>query len=413
MDRNRRRYFALLATDTVFFFITMSVAGYDNVLPLFAAGLTSSTPLIGLVTAIALGLWVVPQLLLAGYVQRQPDKWQVMAWSLCGRLAMPVIAVACFSPLAAQPQRLLTVFLVLYSIYTLSDGVIVLALSDMLPRLLPERDRVRLFSLTQVITGVLGLFAGAIVSWVLGNSRWPYPHNYGVLLWIASGALLVSAVALLLLPRERHPVSGTPLSTAYAQVWRDPRFRRMVAVQVLSSCVWLAVPYYGVHATTQLGLTDQIAGLFVIVSSLTYIAASLVLGMIGQHKGVHAIIRYGAVVVVTSPLIALAAEIWGGASPLVYALVYVGIGVLNSLRMLGFRNYVFALAPEGARPTYVGLANGLVGVTGLMPVLGGWLLSATSYRLVFALAAACAAAGAVLALSLPQATAQDEPTSAD
>lgn len=203
MDRMRRRSFALLAIDAVFFFVTVSVAGHDNVLPLFAAGLTDSAPLIGLVPAIALGLWVVPQVLLAGVVQRQPDKWRTMAFSLIGRLAVPVIAILCFTPLTERPQALLLLFLILYAPYMFSDGVIVIALADMLPRLLGERERVRLFSSTQIITGVLGLAAGGLVSWIVSDPRWPFPQNYGLLFWLASGALLVSGVALLLLPRSK------------------------------------------------------------------------------------------------------------------------------------------------------------------------------------------------------------------
>jgi MFS family permease len=404
-----RRNFTLLAVDAVFFFITLSLAGHDNVLPLFAAGLTTSAPLIGLVPAIALGLWVVPQVLLAGWVQRQADKWRVMALSMLGRLGMVAITAACFSsPLASRPGVLLTLFLALFAVYMASDGLIVIALADMLPRLLPERERVRLFAVTQVITGLLGLLAGGMVSWALTNPNWPFPRNYGVLLALSSVALLVSAIALLLLPRTPTPTRA-PRAAAYAVAWRDQRFRRMVLSQLLSSGVWLAAPFFGVHATQQLALPNNIAGLFVVASSVGYIVASLTLGLIGERRGLHWIIRCGSAVVVTSPLVALAAGIAGHASPPVYALVFVGIGVFNSLRMLGFRNYVFAVAPEELRPTYVGLANGIVGLAAVMPVLGGWLLEATSYSALFALAALCGAAGFGLSLTLPHVTTQVAP----
>lgn len=408
MRADTRRSFWLLAIDAVFFFLTLSLAGHDNVLPLFVAGLTRSKPLIGLVPTIALGLWVVPQVALAAWVQRQPSKWRVMALTLIGRLPMIVVAAACFTPLARHPGALLALFMGLFAIYMTSDGLIVIALADMLPRLLPERERVRLFSLTQIITGVLGLAVGGLVSWALANPAWPFPRNFGLLLALACVALVISAVALLLLPRDaaRSGAGAQRQAAAWGQAWGDARFRRMVLCQALTSCVWLAVPFYGVHATQRLGIPASVAGLFVVVSSLAYIAASLVLGVVAERRGLHWAIRIGCSVVISSPLLALLAEIVGLQSAPLYALVYVGIGVFNSIRMLGFRNYVFAIAPAELRPTYVGLANGIVGLTALAPVLGGALLQGAGYLPLYLLAAVSTAAGFILALRLPTASEQ-------
>lgn len=405
MNSVTRRSYALLVLDSVFFWVSVSLAGHDNVLPLFAAGLTTSRPLIGLVPAIALGLWVVPQVFMAGWVQQQRSKWDVMALGMIGRLGLVGIAVACFTPAAQQPEVLLTLFLVLYAVFMGSDGLVVIALADMLPRLLSERERVRLYSLTQIITGALGLGAGALVSWVLANPAWPFPRNYGLLLALASLALLISTVTLLLLPRDRGTASGANQAASWSAAWADGRFRRMVLCQTLVSCVWLSVPFYGVHATQQLGLPTTIAGFFVVASSITYIVASLVLGVVGERYGLHRLIRIGAAFIITSPLLALVAQWTGLQSAPVYALVYVGIGVFNSIRMLGFRNYVFTIAPPELRPTYVGLANGIVGVTSVLPVLGGALLQAVGYSALFALTAIAALAGFALSLTLPPARA--------
>ena len=404
MRADTRRSFWLLAIDTVAFFLTLSLAGHDNVLPLFVAGLTSSAPLIGLVPTIALGLWVVPQVAMAGWVQQQPSKWRVIAVTLAGRLPMAVVAVACFTPLAQRPQALLALFMAMFALYMTSDGLIVIALADMLPRLLPERERVRLFSLTQIITGILGLAVGGLVSWVLANPAWPFPRDFGLLLALACVGLLISGIALLLLPRDGPAVGAAAhrQSAAWGRAWRDHRFRRMVLSQALTSCVWLAVPFYGVHATRGLGLSPTIAGLFVVVSSLAYIAASLVLGIVAHRRGLQWVIRLGCAVVVTSPLLALLAELTGLQSAPLYALVYVGIGVFNSIRMLGFRNYVFALAPAELRPTYVGLANGIVGLTALAPVLGGAMLQMLGYVPLYVVTALVTATGLALALRLPR-----------
>jgi len=78
--------------------------------------------------------------------------------------------------------------------------------------------------------------------------------------------------------------------------------------------------------------------------------------------------------------------------------------------MLGFINYLLEIAPEGKRPAYVGLGNTIMGVLTVVPMMGGWLLEATSYPTLFGVTAAIVAAGFVFTLGLkpPQRDAGDE-----
>jgi MFS family permease len=68
--------------------------------------------------------------------------------------------------------------------------------------------------------------------------------------------------------------------------------------------------------------------------------------------------------------------------------------------MLGFIDYTLHIAPKGMRPAYIGLSNTILGAMMVIPLLGGWLLQATSYTTLFALALALAAGGFVVALQL-------------
>ena len=72
----------------------------------------------------------------------------------------------------------------------------------------------------------------------------------------------------------------------------------------------------------------------------------------------------------------------------------------NSAMMLGFTNYTLEMAPAALRPGYLGLSNTLMGIMALVPALGGWLLEATSYPMLFAVAAFLTLGGFILALTL-------------
>jgi hypothetical protein len=68
--------------------------------------------------------------------------------------------------------------------------------------------------------------------------------------------------------------------------------------------------------------------------------------------------------------------------------------------MLGFYNYLLEIAPASLRPSYVGLGNTILGVLTLAPTLGGWLLEATSYTVLFGVTAGLASLGTLIALGL-------------
>ena len=102
------------------------------------------------------------------------------------------------------------------------------------------------------------------------------------------------------------------------------------------------------------------------------------------------------------PLFALATNIAGvGRLSSAYPLVYVALGVVSSSYVVGFGNYLLDLAPEGLGGAYIGLGNTFLGVQAAAPMLGGWLLGATSYRVLFSLSAAGALVAAILSLRLP------------
>ena len=65
--------------------------------------------------------------------------------------------------------------------------------------------------------------------------------------------------------------------------------------------------------------------------------------------------------------------------------------------MAGFINYVLEIAPPAIRPMYIGFSNRLNALTLAMPLLGGWLLGASSSYTALYL---CAAAGPILGLAL-------------
>ena len=68
--------------------------------------------------------------------------------------------------------------------------------------------------------------------------------------------------------------------------------------------------------------------------------------------------------------------------------------------MLGFYNYLLEIAPDDLRPSYIGLGNTIMGILTLAPTVGGWLLEATSYTVLFGITALLVFLGFLMALRL-------------
>jgi len=402
--------FIAFLVDYVCFGIALTFANISSVMPAFVGQLTVSAPVIGLVGTVFTGGWLLPQLAAARLINDKPRKKPYMLAGLGGRVTFWVIALSLWVGLARQPTAMLILFFTCLGLFAASDGVASVAWFDILARAIPLKQRGRLIGIGQVISGLAGVGAGALVGLIL--DRRPFPDDYA-LLFALTGLVLIPSVITLTLVREPPPEDTSPQTNGQAKgSWlkplvTDPVFRHLMACRILVGMMGLATSFYVVHAADELHLPQSIIGDFVVAQTLAGVIASIVLGLVCERWGPRYVARIGSAAAAIGPLFALAAHLVGsGWLVQAYPLVYAALGVVNSAWMLGFFNYLLEIAPQGIRPTYIGLGNTILGVLALVPMAGGWLLEATSYSTLFGVTAALVAAGFLLTLGLkpPQQT---------
>lgn len=138
-----------------------------------------------------------------------------------------------------------------------------------------------------------------------------------------------------------------------------------------------------------------------IAQTLGGVAAGGLLGVVSERRGPHVVIRIGSALALSGPLLALAIHLRGpGWLARSYPLVFASLGAVNSVWMMGFYNYLVEIAPEGLRAAYIGAGNTIIGLMTLTPVVGGWLLEATSFPVLFAVTAAASGAGFIASMTL-------------
>jgi MFS family permease len=292
------------------------------------------------------------------------------------------------------------------AVFIITDAIASVPWFDFLARAIPLRRRGRLIGISQTVSGVAGIGVGVLIGLILGRSCRPFADNYALLFALSAVALVPSTVALTLIretPRSHRPPDE---ADTRAQNWLRPvvgdrDFRTVIACRWLIAAIDLATPFFVVHAADVLQLPQSVIGTFVIAQTVGAIVASASLGPVTERYGPRNVIRVGGAAVMVAPLLALAIHYAGGGwLGRAYPLVFAAIGVLNTVRMLGFNTYILEIAPAQERPAYIGLGNTLAGLMTVAPTIGGLVLQATSYPVLFTLAAAFVGAGFIVSLRL-------------
>jgi Na+/melibiose symporter-like transporter len=279
---------------------------------------------------------------------------------------------------------------------------------DVMAKAIPVARRGRLVGGAQMINGLLTIGAGGLIAALLGPAGPAFPQNYVVILALASTCLLLSLFSwsFVIEPdepvEEQRPAWRQYLPQLFDTLRQDRGFFRLIVVRLLVGFDGLALGFYVLFATRELGLPLESVGLFTIAQTVGRILASLGLSALSERAGSHRVVQVATAVGLTAPLVGLVllGAPRGALTTFVFSWVFLVIGVTGSARMLGFSNFALELAPAGKRPIYIGMLNTMSGVLVIVPTLGGWLLRSTSYGVLFGATLLCLVLAHLVSLSL-------------
>jgi MFS family permease len=399
--------------DYVGFGVGLTFAHTGTVLPAFAATLTDSKVLIGMVGTVWLGAWLLPQLFAANYLTNKPKKYKYMVWgSIIGRPVYFIFALLLILGwLNNSPLLLLSLFMVGLAWFAGTDAFVAICWFDIFGKAMSPAERGRLIGIGQVVDGVLAIGAGWLVAQLLSESGPTYPYNYAAIFALAGLSFFVSLVAITAMVEIHEEVPAEPPVTDWkkflpklVEIWQgDARFSRAVSVRLLVGLSELAAPFYIIHATQVSGVDASIVGSLAAVGSIGSTLAGLWLGRVAARQGSQRVIQITSWLAVIPPLLGLLVAFLPP-SPLfvwLYIGCYLVLGMVNGSSLLGYFNYVLDLAPPGGRPMYMGVANTLPGLLVIAPMIGGWVLEHSSYPVLFVMTLIGVAAAAVTAIGLP------------
>lgn len=397
--------------DGIFFTLGSAFIEANTVLPTFVSTLTSSPLLIGLVSSIRSFGYLVPQIFVAGYIERLPHKkpfmmkaGYVMRGAALGMTLSALLAVR-------NPGLALGVFYAGLIVLAFGDGFGGLPWMDIVAKTIPANRRSGLFGKMQAFGGVAAFFGGFVIQWLLGTSV-PYPYNYALTIFLGFIFLAGSLVCMAMI---RDPGGAVPEQAATMQqylrrlpsAWRsNPLFQQVMRTRLLMGALYFALPFFAIHALKDLHFAPSMVGLFVSAQMVGSVGGGPLWGYLGDHHGPRWVVRLVTLFTLLTGLLALLARLafFSGTPSIAYALyfaLYFCLGASFGGTWIGYTNYILDIATAESRATLVGLFNTISAPLTLLTMAGGWFLQITNYTWLFSLEAAVVFAAVFAAWKLP------------
>ncbi len=397
--------------DGTFFSLGSAFVEANTVLPAFVSTLTSSPLLIGLVSTIRSFGYLVPQIFVAGYIERLAWKKPFMMRSGYVQRA-GVLGMALSALLAARsPTLALAVFYGCLVVLAFGDGISSLPWMDLVAKTIPADKRSGLFGKMQGVGGIAAFLGGFLIQRLLGASV-RYPYSYALVMFLGFFSFCGSLACMHLIrdPGGRVP-DEVPTMREYLRrlpsAWRqNSAFQRVISTRLLMGALYLALPFFAIHALSDLRFAPGIVGLFVSAQMVGNVGGGPLWGYLGDHHGARWVVRLVTVFTLMTGILALAARMayFAGLVPVAYALyfvLYFCLGASFGGTWIGYTSYIMDIAPEDSRATLIGLFNTISAPLTLLTLIGGWFLGLTSYPWLFALEAAIVFASVASAWRLP------------
>src|SRR4030043_375269 len=168
---------------------------------------------------------------------------------------------------------------------------------------------------------------------------------------------------------------------------QDRNFRMYLLSQIFFLLSGMATGFLVVYTVQTWKLPDGQASGYIIALQIGLALANLFFGFLSDRKGHKLSLEMCLLFSVLSLGLAIIAP-----SPLWFFPIFFLSGAVSAGTFISGISIAYEFTDAENRPTYIGLANTIPGISvSIAPLIGGWLAGITSYRSMFVLAAICGA----------------------
>jgi len=374
----------------VFLALTMSMLDYNTVFPALVSALTESKIIFGLLYSIMLGAPLIFNLVFSHYLKAHTYKKKFLLLGIYLRaLAFLGMAVFTYYFGLKNPWLVIGSFFLWVFMFSVSGGFAGIVYADIMGKVLPSRERTRLYAIKQFFSSIAAFGGGLIISRIFSLADMGFPGNYALTLLIGFIGLTIASLGFYFIREPGEAVARENLLsfTDYLRrvpvyLKKDKTFNRFILVENLASFSIMILPFYMIFALDTLGVDSSYIGKYLLFQITGTIFSNLVWTYLASHYDSRLIVKTCIFIGSAIPLVALVLSRMG---PDAFALVFLLMGFIQSGRRIGFEPYLLDISPPEHRTEYLGIRGSLNIGAVILPVLGGTFIHFFGYPLTFIL----------------------------
>lgn len=380
-ELSKRNYYSLLwhASFLAFAQVFMDV---DTIIPAMMVDAGGSAVQIGILTSIMLGGSSFTQLIYAPFISNFHYKKKFLLLGINSRVfsLLGLGLMLYFSSLLDQSNIIWFIF-VLIAIFSFGGAFANVSYTDILGKSILQQSRKSFFSVRQVITGLVLIIASLLAKKVLTSSE--YPVNYGLMFFVAFGALLMASLGFWRL-KEVTPSHMAVKNAKHffklvaTELKENKKLKYFLGVVNTLGISIALLPFVILYAKDFFQTESADTASFLMYKIIGSVAAGFTLFFFSGRYQYRFLLYGGALLAFALPLFILLAPV----TPLFVLVFFIG-GIIYTAYSISMNGVLLEVSGTGNRALYTGIAGAGNIIPALFPLIGGWIIKHLGFQPFF------------------------------
>jgi len=339
----------------------ISVMATSGAVALFIDNMTGSITLVGLAVTLQALCMLIGQLLGAPFVQTIKDLPGTLFIGMTWQRLIPfVMAVPLF--LGFGGYTAVGIFLVLFGIFWMWDGIITMPWSELTARAIKPELRGHMMGMQVAIGGSVSLLTGLLLTWLLATPTLTDASRFGFI-FILTSSVLMTSIFFIRLVKDPKPIvvpQKADFKKYYSKlpaiIKESKPLQHALIARIPGYIGFSVITFMVVFGTHTLDITDSQ------ISWLVY--SKIAGGLLGGVLLGEASRRFGNKIVIllcnAGVLVTLSMALMLIFTPSLGYVWLIALCIGSSLwqnNWLGYMSYMFDISPRELRPAYIVIGN--------------------------------------------------------
>jgi len=356
--KNRKNYdrnYWALTFEGVSFVAAINIMATGGAVALFINTMTGSVTLAGLAITAQSFFLLLGQFVIAPYIGSIRNLPGAMLKIMSLRLIPFFMAIPLF--LGIGGYLAVGIFLVLLSLFWLSDGLNTVPWGELTARAIKPELRGQMMGMQVAIAGAVSLLTGLLLRWLLATPDLSDYHRFGTI-FVLTGIILMPSLIFIKLVKDPSPVEKPvkpDISRYYAKffplIMKSKPLRYAIIARIPGFIGFSTLTFLVLFGKNELGITEDQASWLVYSQIAGGLLGGVILGEISRRFGNKAVI----VLCNAGTLVTLTLAIMIAFIPALGYAWLLAICVFASIwasHWLGYFNYFLDIAPREDRPAF-------------------------------------------------------------